>query len=676
MIAGRFRVEAVIGSGGFGVVLRARREPMGQEVALKVLRPGLLESPESIKRFEREAALAQRLEHPNTVRVLDFGRAVEDGVCFIAFELLRGRPLDEVLRGTTGLPSARIAKITAQILKSLMEAHGHGIVHRDVKPSNIFLCEYAGEHDYVKLLDFGIAKSIEESAAETKLTQEGHVVGTPSYMAPEQITGKGVCAATDLYALGLVMAEMMTGETVYTGPSPVAVCAQHLSQDPAPLPRDVLQHDLGPVVLRATQKAISFRYTSAAEMLAHLDEVQSSSRTPMPVLPPTVDKFALAAPHPPPWPSPAGPLLVQLPARRAGKERSGSGAGPALVGIGILLLVLVGGGAALMFGSSPPGSSRPSPRPAAASAALGGPPAARGPTELTVEREMVTGKWPEGVVVAGDDAWVAESGDRQIARVDLAGGKVKKRIAVGRLPVQMAASPEGHVYALTHTDQSIWVIDPATDGARELARLPESPQDMAYADGALWVLLWSGGSSKDSSIARVDPANGTVTRSAPLGPDAWSIAVGSGRVWVAHGRGKVSLVDQQTLDLQPPLQGGTCTNPGCRGTRHIAAVAGAVFTDVATGVVRIDPSSGGVTHRRELPELVFALEQSTDEVIVVGQSGRVWLLAPADLAVRAELRAPPGMREPHAVARRGESLLITAAKADELQGKLWVVRPR
>jgi hypothetical protein len=190
------------------------------------------------------------------------------------------------------------------------------------------------------------------------------------------------------------------------------------------------------------------------------------------------------------------------------------------------------------------------------------------------------------------------------------------------------------------------------------------------------VLLWSEGSSKDSSIARVDAANGKVMRSAPLGPDAWSIAVGSGRVWVAHGRGKVSLVDQQTLEPQPPLQGGTCTSPGCRGTRHIVAVTGAVVTDIGTGVVRIDPSSGGVTHRRELPELVFALEQSSDEVIVVGQSGRVWLLAPADLAVRAERQAPPGMREPHAVTRRGESLLITAAKADELQGKLWVVRPR
>jgi DNA-binding beta-propeller fold protein YncE len=112
--------------------------------------------------------------------------------------------------------------------------------------------------------------------------------------------------------------------------------------------------------------------------------------------------------------------------------------------------------------------------------------------------------------------------------VDLAGGKVKKRIAVGRLPVQMAASPEGQVYALTHTDQSIWVIDPVTDRARVLARLPESPQDMVYADGALWVLLWSEGSSKDSSIARVDPANGKVTRSARMrGRSRWDLG-GSG----------------------------------------------------------------------------------------------------------------------------------------------------
>src|SRR4051812_4287745 len=146
VIAGRYRIDAVVGQGGFGLVFRATQVPIGRTVALKMLLAGALAHAEGRARFRREAELAQRLEHPNTVRLYDFGET-EDGFPFIAWEFLKGKPLDAVLGAEGRLPLPRVARIAAQTLKALMEAHGLGIVHRDIKPSNVFLCEFSGERD-------------------------------------------------------------------------------------------------------------------------------------------------------------------------------------------------------------------------------------------------------------------------------------------------------------------------------------------------------------------------------------------------------------------------------------------------------------------------------------------------------------------------------------------------
>src|SRR5262249_48733730 len=153
-------------------------------------------------------------------------------------------------------------------LKALMEAHGLGFVHRDIKPSNIFLCEFSGEKDFVKVLDFGIAKSLYASAM---LTKTGMIVGTPNYMAPEQVAGADVTASADLYALGLLMAEALTGRPVFYGDSAFSICVAQLSEAPVPLPPEVLASPLGPVIARATQKRAAERFQSAAEMLTHLE---------------------------------------------------------------------------------------------------------------------------------------------------------------------------------------------------------------------------------------------------------------------------------------------------------------------------------------------------------------------------------------------------------------------
>jgi len=278
VVAGRYRVEGMIGEGGFGAVFRATQLNLGRTVALKVLQPDLVAHEESLSRFRREAQLAQRLEHPNTVRLFDFGRD-EAGLPFIAWEMLKGQPLDALIKEKGGIPAQRVARIASQVLKSLMEAHSLGVVHRDIKPANIFICDFPGEPDFVKVLDFGIAKALHPEAGGTMagLTQIGHAVGTPNYMAPEQVSGGAVGPASDLYALGLVMAEALTGNVVFTGETAIEVCMAQLSPNPVPHAAQVLQSPLGSVIHRATQKAPERRFASAAEMLRELESTMGGN---------------------------------------------------------------------------------------------------------------------------------------------------------------------------------------------------------------------------------------------------------------------------------------------------------------------------------------------------------------------------------------------------------------
>lgn len=284
ILANRYRIEEVIGKGGFGAVFRATQLNLGRSVALKVLLPTLVDSVGNIDRFRREAELAQQLEHPNTVRLYDFGQ--HEGMLFLVFELLRGQALDAIIaQAGPSLPD-RVARLASQVLKSLMEAHSRGIVHRDIKPSNIFVASFQGEPDFVKVLDFGIAKPVTHRDKNT-LTSDGQIIGTPSYMAPEQVTGDKLGPWTDVYSLGLVMAEALTGQVVFTGATSMKVCMDQASPDPVPLPAGVFQSALGEVVHRATQKVPANRYTSAEDMLAALEVAakslpQSSHHAPVP----------------------------------------------------------------------------------------------------------------------------------------------------------------------------------------------------------------------------------------------------------------------------------------------------------------------------------------------------------------------------------------------------------
>jgi predicted Ser/Thr protein kinase len=269
-VAGRYQIDEQIGQGGFGVVFRATQIGMQRTVAIKTLLPGAMTRDDLVERFRREAMLARNLNHPNTIRLYDFGQT-EGGLLYIAMEFLDGRTLGQVLRQDGPLEPARVQRITSQILKSLAEAHQHGIIHRDLKPANVMLQDLVGEPDFVKVLDFGIAKALDSrDEADSKLTKTGMGFGTAIYMAPEQIRGKGICAATDLYALGLVMVEMLTGQLVFDGDSAMDIALKQISEEPAPIPDWVLRGPLGPIIQRATQKKAALRYPSAVEMLRDL----------------------------------------------------------------------------------------------------------------------------------------------------------------------------------------------------------------------------------------------------------------------------------------------------------------------------------------------------------------------------------------------------------------------
>jgi hypothetical protein len=267
LLASRYRLEAKLGEGGQGTVFAAMDVQLGRRVAVK-----LLTSHQHTDRFRHEAALAKGLSHPNTVRLQDYGED-EAGRMFIVYELLNGRGLDAVLREGP-MDEVRVAAIASGVLKSLMEAHAAGVVHRDIKPANIFLCDFHGETEFVKVLDFGIAKA----AMAPAITQVDTAVGTPHYMPPEQLRGDAVTPATDLYALGMTMGEMLCGRRLVDGTSAYEVAQKQLSDAAVELPAAVLQSGLGPVVHRAVRKDPKARFDSAAAMLEAIGSADSRSR--------------------------------------------------------------------------------------------------------------------------------------------------------------------------------------------------------------------------------------------------------------------------------------------------------------------------------------------------------------------------------------------------------------
>jgi tRNA A-37 threonylcarbamoyl transferase component Bud32 len=258
LLASRYRLEELIATGGMGSVYRAVDEYLGRPVAVKVLKRVLADEPTFLERFRREARAAAVVNHPNVARVFDYGERSSEP--FIVMELVEGETLAERIDRQGRLPWRQAFAIAEQVARALAAAHAHGVVHRDVKPANILV---DGDGN-VKVTDFGIARA----GQATTLTRPGMVLGSANYVAPEQAQGNPVGPAADLYSLGCVLFEAVTGVTPYQGPNLVAIATQHVSGD-VPDPRERVP-DLPPVaaelVMRSLQKQAEARFSSAAAM--------------------------------------------------------------------------------------------------------------------------------------------------------------------------------------------------------------------------------------------------------------------------------------------------------------------------------------------------------------------------------------------------------------------------
>jgi eukaryotic-like serine/threonine-protein kinase len=275
-VAGKFRIEKFLGGGAMGAVYRAKDSTLDRLIALKVMHPAMAVDPSFVTRFHREARAASRLDHPASMRVIEFGEE-PDGLLYIAMEFLEGRDLYRVIHEDWPLPEARIADIMMQALSALTMAHEMGVIHRDLKPENIMILDRKDDEgrDIVKVCDFGIAKITErdgEPAASrgigAKVTTAGLVVGTPEYMSPEQARGETLDARSDLYSMGIILYQLLTGRTPFLADTALAVVLKHISEPPEP-PSSIypeVHKGLETVCMRAISKAPADRYPTARDM--------------------------------------------------------------------------------------------------------------------------------------------------------------------------------------------------------------------------------------------------------------------------------------------------------------------------------------------------------------------------------------------------------------------------
>ncbi len=363
-VAGQFRIEERIGSGGMGAVYKADQPQMNRHVAIKILHARYLSRKDLVSRFRREARAMSHLSHPNTARVFLYGQ-LEDGACYFVMEYLEGRNLAQLVRREGPMEQKRALHVMAQVCGALDEAHRAGIIHRDLKPENIFLTTQGGIEDYPKVLDFGLAKVTEKQMRPGSmiLTREGMVFGTPEFMSPEQARGKTLDPRSDIYSLGVILYELLTGKLPFDARQPIEFIQLHVNEQPIPLSERAKDKELLPgleaAVMKALEKDPDDRYDTAADFAEALEAVAAgrpSFGVSKPIFGPSSEPAPQQAqPKPQSEPAPARqPSSRPAPAQQAVSQQPtpptpmGNSALPWVV-LGAGVVLALGGAAALIF---------------------------------------------------------------------------------------------------------------------------------------------------------------------------------------------------------------------------------------------------------------------------------------------------------------------------------------
>ena len=623
---GAYRLDDILGRGGMGVVYRAEHLHLSRTVALKVLAPELSRDADFRGRFLRESRMAAALDHPSVVTVYDAGEV--DGSLYLAMRLVPGEDLAAVLRrkGTLGFDEA--LALLGQVGDALDAAHVAGLVHRDVKPGNILV-----EGNRAFLTDFGLTKPTQ--ADMTAMTATGVFLGTPDYAAPEQISGSRLDGRADVYALGGVLHECLTGSRPFPRNAQVAVLYAQL-HEPPPRPSEVrpgLPTELDGVIECALAKAPSQRYATCAALLdAARSALEGRPTAPRNVVvepPPTAATAAIPEPATPPPTPPAPPAAPPPPAapaytpvrRRRSRVPLVAAAIAGVLVLAVVAIIALGGGD---DGSDSSEGSEPS-----RSARIAGDP-------------IPVGKRPFGVAVEGGRLWVANNSSGTLSRMAL-DGTGRKDGRVGKQP-----------FGLTTTDDAVWVVRTASDsvlrvdartGRSTTARVGDSPY-FAAADGdSVYV------SSDDGTVTVVDAGSGK-PRGEPIqaGGALRGIAAEGGTVWVAD----------RANDVVKRIRDGKVDKTIRVGDNPVEVAIGGGAVWVANkdsgSVSRVDPDTGDVA-TTSVGDQPFGVAYGEDHVWVTsGGDDEVWRLDPET-----------GRRSGRVVTLPGQPTGVTVA-----DGSVWV----
>ena len=589
-VVGVYRLESVLGRGGMGVVFLATDTRLKRQVAVKVIAPERASDTIFRLRFARESQLAASIEHPNSVAVYEVGET-DDGVVFIAMRYVDGTDLRALLSKDQWLEPPRAAALIGQVAGALDEAHRVGLVHRDVKPGNVLLGEVGGK-EWAYLTDFGATKPA-VAGAGGDITSTGEWMGTADYASPEQIEGQRVDARSDVYSLGCVLYETLTGRIPFERENQVAKLYAHVN-DPPPSVNEFapgLPPNLDEVVKRALAKDREDRYPSAGDLgraaraaVAGQDTVERERSV--------AKGEAKSGLLPDQAPTTALPRLSMARLPWTGRPLVLGAAVAGLVAVIAVIFVLAGGSdgdpevvATINVGKGTTGVAYGDD--AVWVSVQGKNEVVRidAETNALTGEPVSVGRDPAGVATGLGSVWVANSGDDTVSRISPESGNVRD-FQVGERPAGIRVG-EDAVWVANLASDTVSRIDPDTGRVQSIP-VGDAPSGIGLGENGVWV-----SSSRDGTVTRIRPATGEVLKTVRVGEVPRGVAVGEGSVWVANTvDGTVTRISADTYEqIGDPIPLG----PGRGGAPSGVAVGEEWIWVTLEGedqVVRIDPSSG------------------------------------------------------------------------------------